>query len=155
MAFRWAAKEACIKAVQPRRVTLQEVEIVRLANRRAPFAIVLDTVAEHPVLLKEDEPEVHREHKVKEDGKEGEEQPRELAGVRVGVVRRVVGPTSLAMPGDVPQIKVQDIEGQVVKISISHDGDYTTAVAIAPEMPELESMTTAPTKVKKPRAWSE
>jgi len=37
-------------------------------------------------------------------------------------------------------IDLQDIEGQVVMISISHDAGYATAVAIAPEMPELESV---------------
>lgn len=35
------------------------------------------------------------------------------------------------------ELDVSDIEGQVVRLSIAHDGDYATAVALVPTEPML------------------
>jgi len=37
-------------------------------------------------------------------------------------------------PAPFPRVDLEDIEGQIVRVSISHDGAYCTAVALAPEM---------------------
>jgi holo-[acyl-carrier protein] synthase len=49
------------------------------------------------------------------------------------------GDSTEAIPEDVAASDVTasetDVDGQIVHISISHDGDYATAVCIAPEEP--------------------
>jgi len=44
--------------------------------------------------------------------------------------------TGASSPGPAldSQVDLATIEGQIVKVSISHDGPYCTAVALAPEM---------------------
>lgn len=132
--LRWAAKEACIKAVQPRRVTLRQVEIWTLGKSQAPIAVILDSASDHPVQTPEQEMQVGNEEKAEE---QGNGQDDEAGGMtkpsEVKVLRKVQRKA-------VPWVKLQDLEGQVVKISISHDVGYSTAVAIAPEMLELESV---------------
>jgi len=110
---------------------LHQVEILSTGQRRAPIAVVLDSVSDHPATNGQEE----RESLVgqPEEGQEGDE-----GCEKGGMLRKANGTKTL--PGDMHEIKVEELEGQVVKISISHDGHYATAVAIAPEMPELESV---------------
>ena len=37
-------------------------------------------------------------------------------------------------PPPASRVEFEEIEGQIVNVSISHDGGYCTAVALAPEM---------------------
>lgn len=75
VAGRWAAKEAAIKAAFPRRLSFQDV-IVLKSDDREPYAVILDK----------------------------DPKPRSEAGE---------GP-----------------DGQIARVSISHDGEYATAVCM-------------------------
>jgi len=44
------------------------------------------------------------------------------------------GDAATLEPPPTSRVELEEIEGQIVKVSISHDGGYCTAVALAPEM---------------------
>ena len=123
---RWAAKEAVIKACKPRRVSFSSIEV--LYNNSEPYAVVLDTPAVMlpPVL----EPK-------SEDAK------RVLEGFQ-----HLTLPLSLNLwqssrnlqPAEFNSLKSQsdesdNLDGQAVRLSISHDGDYVVATCLASEIP--------------------
>jgi len=118
--------------VKPRRVTLHEVEIWTTGKGQGPIAVILDSVSEHSVQSPVQETQVTNEEKAEEEGNMQDTEGEVLMEPSEVEVSR----------NAVPWIDLQDIEGQVMKISISHDAAYATAVAIAPEMPELESVAT-------------
>jgi len=79
-----------------------------------PLAVVLDEIEKAPGLGTE----------VK-DGSDGTREDSTL-----------VVPASADSHGHpiTPHVDFEEIEGQLLRVSISHDGNYCTAVALAPEM---------------------
>lgn len=122
--------------MKPRRVTLHQVEIWSPGKGLAPIAVILDSVSDHPVRGPEQETSVGIEENAKEQANRHETEDKQEADVEVRMEPSEVKVWRRAGSW----IDLQDIEGQVVMISISHDAGYATAVAIAPEMPELESV---------------
>ena len=43
---------------------------------------------------------------------------------------------------------LEDLSGQIVPLSITHDGEYATAVALHPEQSPLEELSDASTRIK-------
>lgn len=105
LAGRWAAKEACIKAVKPRKLTLHQVEIWP-DEYHETFAIILDKSTES-----------------------------NAAGESTG--NDETGHETRAMSNkDQPLVPSHDsVQGQVARVSISHEDDYAVAVALAPTTP--------------------
>jgi holo-[acyl-carrier protein] synthase len=111
---RWAAKEAAIKALRPERRTFWEIMI--LAERSGlPYALILD----RPQLAK-------RDHGLKTQEKEN------VVADGVHLVNQ--NTSSNSIPDQSPQdlcLDPDQFEGQVARLSISHDGDFATAVCMA------------------------
>lgn len=108
LAGRWAAKEACIKAVKPRRVSLGEVEVWPNSKRGGePYAIIIDpkptSPSSHPVEYMD---------------------PRPRDRSPNGGLRNEKDKA----PPEVPSH--DDIDGQIARVSISHDDEYAMAVAM-------------------------
>ncbi|KAH7047493.1 hypothetical protein B0J12DRAFT_667156 [Macrophomina phaseolina] len=110
LAGRFAAKEAVIKAVQPRRILLKDVLVA--AEGSQPYAIVLD---DSPALNQVQRLYLNQHHAfglpTSADAADLENHP----DVDPGLDR---------------------CAGQVAKLSISHDGEYATAVCLALEQSE-------------------
>ncbi|OCL05498.1 hypothetical protein AOQ84DRAFT_441436 [Glonium stellatum] len=107
LAGRWAAKEAVIKAVKPRRVTMQDIIVFDRspahrddpnAPYKEPYAVVYDP-----------SPPSEASEETSEHGLSAQRTPHRSFDLA---------------------------DGQTVRVSISHDGDYAYAVCIAPTMPE-------------------
>ncbi len=110
---RWAAKEAVIKAVKPRRVLATDIEVWADGSRER-YAIVLEpsdtrSVSAEKVLISLDEDE-----KMTPGG---------------------FKPVPFDEAKNVPSH--DKINGQIVKISISHDDTFAYAVAMAVAQPEV------------------
>lgn len=88
--------------------------------RSAPFAVILDHVADHPKTSGTTVKQPDLQH-------QPQQQPQETSNATRNEAYQLV---------NVPD--PDDIDGQVVRISISHDGDYCAAVAMAPEMPDID-----------------
>lgn len=133
LAGRWAAKEATIKASSAwRTLSFHHIQILNREDGQV-YALVLERPASglSPERFT-DAGAVHAE-------------PSEPAGEtsltegRDGLVRRL--PTPPTRPPDgttiwiAPEEQNDDLPGQIAKISISHDGEYATAVCLAAEEP--------------------
>jgi len=115
---------------------MRQIEVVSEGARTPPFAVVLDSVADHHPVQTETETETEQEAQESAVARPVERVHEGEDGQgNAGVVRDVGGTRTRNPLGDMHDFKVEDMEGQVVRISISHDGGYATAVAIAPEMP--------------------
>ncbi|KAK3080022.1 hypothetical protein LTS18_003329 [Coniosporium uncinatum] len=133
MAGRWAAKEAVIMTFAPeRKVAFGEIVVVGGGKGRAPFAVVLDGMAEKAKMSSQEEAwrEVVEGARMRERergsggvqvSRSGEFEEGMVGGVD-GIHEEIEAPrtTSLA-----------DLEGQVARLSISHDGEYATAVCLS------------------------
>ncbi|GAB7354250.1 hypothetical protein MBLNU459_g4785t1 [Dothideomycetes sp. NU459] len=147
IAGRWAAKEAVIKACSPRKLFMRDIMICTSPVTGAPFGIVLDRRLDdgstpdaiHSAVRsslqdggEEPKPDPTPKSIISQDGQldlgavedalkigEDEDMP-ELRS-------RAQSPTASAQVDD-------DVEGQIVKVSISHDGDYCVAMCMAPVM---------------------
>ncbi|KJX94207.1 4 -phosphopantetheinyl transferase superfamily protein [Zymoseptoria brevis] len=111
LAGRWAAKEAAIKAGKPRNLRLMEVEIRRAPEhdgRRGVYAVILDHIAE----IGNQKNTLDR----------SVDDTQDLDDVNTHEV-------------DTAKLAEDDRPGQVARISISHDGEYATAVCMAAESP--------------------
>lgn len=108
---RWAAKEAVVKAYQSRRLYPSDAEIHQ-GESGAPFAVVLDKLRRGKKGR-----EIYIDW-IKENDTDG------IAGI-LGIAQ--LSSTNKGSTFEVPP----DTDGQVVKLSISHDGDYAVATAIA------------------------
>ncbi|EME38368.1 hypothetical protein DOTSEDRAFT_57481 [Dothistroma septosporum NZE10] len=106
LAGRWAAKEAVIKAVNHRRLTLRDVEIFQNPTAenggRGVYALIRDEARQGF----QDMPSSHSP--VKAESRRNELPSRMI---------------------------FDDLTGQIAKVSISHDGDYATAVCLAASEP--------------------
>jgi len=160
---RWAAKEAAIKAVKPRKLTLTDVEIWP-NERKEPFAIILTATAP-PAMSKGSESAKHDE----EDSKEvqtGDDETRDAILKALENDVSSASDTESKFSSTEDQIKIEgvntstpkkkshaeeaykvlrailkeDCNGQVARVSISHDGDYACAVVLATEEPALDDV---------------
>ncbi|EMF10868.1 uncharacterized protein SEPMUDRAFT_150826 [Sphaerulina musiva SO2202] len=121
LAGRWAAKEAAIKAVKPRKVTHRDVEILQDRDTKELYALIQD----HPNVL--GAPYFRIKHLDLQNNSPAESEEKE---------------PSVPSQGSMPNLESQeqqenpdDSAAQVAKISISHDADYATAVCLAAEDP--------------------
>jgi holo-[acyl-carrier protein] synthase len=101
---RWAAKEAIMKA-SPRPVSFHQILITAGVDNK-PYGVILDTAVERKYTSVEISTGITGRHLQFSGG--------ELSRHR------------LDLPPPV------DMDGQIVQLSISHDGDYATAVALCP-----------------------
>lgn len=126
--FRWAAKEAVIKAVEPRRLTFHDIVIIppKPQSKRL-CAVILDRATsgqgDQKTTLVRSGSGVER---VTYSGQNDDEaldkvQSLELldASERLSITTQSYG----------------QLSGQIAKLSITHDGDYAAAVCIAAEDP--------------------
>lgn len=105
---RWAAKEAVIKAVSWKRLGFHDIVIQRSNNGSGVFAVILDKVAKKRNII-----DSIIDEAIDEEASDG----------------------ALSTALDVHEYDDDSISGQVARISISHDGDYATAVCLAAEEP--------------------
>jgi holo-[acyl-carrier protein] synthase len=103
LAGRWAAKEAVVKACHWRKLTLGQVQIMQDRESGRIYGIILDGEA--------------KGYKVN-------------TGSGKGAGKEVEGSEEEGNPRE-GLVEMEQEPGQVVRVSISHDGDYATAVCIA------------------------
>lgn len=114
MRRRWAAKEAAIKAVTWRRLSFHDVIIQQLRRDGPLRLVILDNGACAPRL----------------------EASGNLDGGGAGRALESNDGASATQPAaDHPGKVAAEPQGQLARISISHDGDYATAVCLAAEEP--------------------
>ncbi|KAB8349769.1 hypothetical protein FH972_023783 [Carpinus fangiana] len=134
LAGRWAAKEAVIKAVKPRRLTMRDIEVRRDAKTEEVFAVVIDPPVplwqrNHYTAITD---ALARAEARGEASQVATDNPREVARWKsVAEDADHAPPTSALDQEEAPFEYEQELEGQVATISISHDGDYVVAVALA------------------------
>lgn len=154
--YRWAAKEAAIKAVKPRRLLMSEIQILSDTKTKEVYAVILDRAVPKrpPKHIREAVKGQLREKRgdptkskltaeidnlfTDDDAAESSIHPRtEDASSEDGA--DVIAESGTAEK-DVDEqdktheaagIEEEDIPGQIAKISISHDGEYTVAVCLA------------------------
>lgn len=125
LAGRWAAKEAAIKAIKPRKLTHQDVEILQRRSSREVIAIIRDKTlagigpAHYSINLQDPQNNSPAESEEKQANLESQEQQK--------------NPDDASAQGQ--QRFPENPAAQVAKISISHDGEYATAVCLAAEDP--------------------
>ncbi|KAL1620581.1 hypothetical protein SLS54_005937 [Diplodia seriata] len=105
LAGRFAAKEAAIKAIHPRRIFLRDVLVAGQGSQ--PYAIVFD---KSPDLTHVQRLYLNQSY-----------------GFSLPIRAEIDPPADLATHPDTDPA-LDRCEGQVAKLSISHDGDYATAV---------------------------
>ncbi|KAL0257159.1 hypothetical protein SLS55_007969 [Diplodia seriata] len=108
LAGRFAAKEAAIKAIHPRRIFLRDVLVAGQGSQ--PYAIVFD---KSPDLTHVQRLYLNQSY-----------------GFSLPIRAEIDPPADLATHPDTDPA-LDRCEGQVAKLSISHDGDYATAVCLA------------------------
>ena len=104
LSSRWAAKEAVVKACS-RRISFHQI-IISAEQNKQPYGVVLDTVMSRR----------HRSHEIIRAVSTGSNPMQD--GLRAGREHIATSP--------------EDIDGQIVPLTISHDGNYATAVALYP-----------------------
>lgn len=150
-----------MKAVKPRRVLWQEVEIWQSETTRAPFAVILNEAAAKEASAPEaDADDVPDDSESSQEVQTGDDETRDaiLKAIR----------TDDGAPSDSSDVKsssekkkvkilgintfdsqktrhknavtvlrkiLNDSEGQIAQVSLSHDGDYACAVVLAIEEP--------------------
>lgn len=119
--YRWAAKEAAIKAVKPRKVTHRDVEILQDRDTKELYALIQD----HSNVL--GAPYFRIKHLDLQNNSPAESEEKEPSVPSQGSVSNLESQEQQKDP--------DDSAAQVAKISISHDADYATAVCLAAEDP--------------------
>lgn len=119
--YRWAAKEAAIKAVKPRKVTHRDVEILQDRDTKELYALIQD----HSNVL--GAPYFRIKHLDLRNNSPAEFEEKEHSVPSQGSVSNLESQEQQENP--------DDSAAQVAKISISHDADYATAVCLAAEDP--------------------
>ncbi|KAF2161862.1 hypothetical protein M409DRAFT_58644 [Zasmidium cellare ATCC 36951] len=126
LAGRWAAKEAVIKAVGYRQVKLMDVEILRSRGPNGVggvFALIRDTPGSPTPT------------------EESRSAPTAVAMESTGTIRKVkINPRMQDEPfhsekEESLEEAYGELEGQIAKVSISHDTGYATAVCLAADQP--------------------
>ena len=138
--FRWAAKEAVIKAVHWRRLSFKHVQI--LHQRDTPegsplYALILDnpasSLATSSVM---DTNGSDEEINIRQPNGDGNYPHTDEPALKdVDVHTNTARSSHLKGPFTPAEEQDDDIDGQVAQISISHDGEYATAVCLAAEEP--------------------
>ncbi|RMZ21281.1 hypothetical protein D0859_14702 [Hortaea werneckii] len=133
LAGRWAAKEATIKACQWRQLSFKHIQILRQKNglgvdqTGATCALILDRPASafHAAF----------------DSKSRDQSSDFVVNVvKQGHISRPSSSGSICADESghgfiSAEAQTDDLSGQIAKISISHDGEYATAVCLAAEEP--------------------
>lgn len=133
--YRWAAKEAAIKAVKPRKVTHRDVEILQDRDTKELYALIQD----HPNVL--DAPYFRIKHLDLQNNSPAEFEEKEHSVPSQGSVSNLESQEQQKKKNlddssaQGQQENPDDSAAQVAKISISHDADYATAVCLAAEDP--------------------
>lgn len=115
--YRFAAKEAVIKAVSSRRIFLKDVLVATQGSQ--PYAIVLD---ESPILTHVQRLYLNRN-----------------CGFSLPLSTEIDPDLDLESHPDLDPA-LDGCKGQVAKLSISHDGDYASAVCLAVEQTESSQL---------------
>lgn len=123
LAGRWAAKEACIKAVKPRKVTMREIEIWPDGNGET-YAIILESGS----------------------GSGAGSGVKSSGDDRMGQATKMQHSeewTTFTKPD--PSLKAEvpshdNVNGQTARVSISHDNEYAMAVAMAAYEPAADDV---------------
>lgn len=134
VAGRWAAKEACIKAVKPRKVSPGLVEVWQPPGEL--YAIILEKQLENG-RQQEARTERHVEREVLEGDEDDVSKQAQVGGGPQQINDQTRWKWLLAKDENlrVAPPSHEDIEGQIARLSISHDGDYAMAVAMAVSEP--------------------
>ncbi|PNS16213.1 hypothetical protein CAC42_6320 [Sphaceloma murrayae] len=133
LASRWAAKEAVIKAFTLRRIYMRDIEIYTRPSG-APFAVVLDARDATPAdvleaeLAKHDNKAGHTGQDPVTQSRRDRGQPEDLESETLINKKPRYPPAQSAL---VAEPETLEVEGQYVDVSITHDGDYCVAVAMA------------------------
>jgi len=133
VAGRWAAKEAVIKAFAPeRKLAFGEIVVVGGGRVRAPFAVVLDDAAVRAKMSVQEEAwreVVQAARKREREGRPEHGETKSDVEYEGEVVR---GSDEKHEETEAPATtSLADLEGQVARLSISHDGEYATAVCLS------------------------
>lgn len=128
---RWAAKEATIKAFGSRRkLTLRQV-LVLTGSKGEPFAVVLDESGAKDELR-------HSESLKNESGStQCAPMPSVLGAPDRTTSERKAECIDPDLRSDICDNRYSDdeslksLDGQIARLSISHDGDYATAICLA------------------------
>ncbi|KAK5699677.1 hypothetical protein LTR97_005806 [Elasticomyces elasticus] len=136
LAGRWAAKEAVIKAVQYRRLSFLDVQIlpVKPTGVSGPvYAVILDKSA---VVRKIDEayPSFHSQDDEATEAVSHHEDGGERKS-NGGLLDQATQDFIYSPDGHDDQA-----DGQVAKVNISHDGEYVTAVCLAAHQPREDDV---------------
>lgn len=115
LAGRWTAKEACIKAVKPRKVTMREIEIWPDEHNET-YAIILAP------------------------GSKGGEQAKMGQASKIQHSQEW---TAFTKPD--PSLKAEvpahdNVSGQTARVTISHDNEYALAIAMAASEPASDDV---------------
>ncbi|KAI6854364.1 hypothetical protein KC338_g7700 [Hortaea werneckii] len=148
LAGRWAAKEATIKACQWRQLSFKHIQILRQKNglgvdqTGATYALILDRPASafHAAFdsKSRDQSSDFEDNVAKQNHISGVSFSESMAADgTASEQRRELHPPSTVDGHDFISAEAQtdDLSGQIAKISISHDGEYATAVCLAAEEP--------------------
>lgn len=133
--YRWAAKEAAIKAVKPRKVTHRDVEILQDRDTKELYALIQD----HSNVL--GAPYFRTKHLDLQNNSPAEFEEKEHSVPSQGSVPKLESQEQQQKKNlddssaQGQQENPDDSAAQVAKISISHDADYATAVCLAAEDP--------------------
>lgn len=131
--YRWAAKEAAIKAVKPRKVTHRDVEILQDRDTKELYALIQD----HSNVL--GAPYFRIKHLDLQNNSPAESEEKEPIVPSQGSMPNLESQKQQKNLDDSSaqgqQENPDDSAAQVAKISISHDADYATAVCLAAEDP--------------------
>ncbi|KAI7377315.1 hypothetical protein KC336_g19592, partial [Hortaea werneckii] len=148
LAGRWAAKEATIKACQWRQLSFKHIQILRqqgglrVDQSGATYALILDRPAS-AFQAAFDSKSRDQSSDVEQDVAKQDHTSRTSSSESIAVgkttseQRQEPHPLSSVDEHDFISAEAQndDLSGQFAKISISHDGEYATAVCLAAEEP--------------------
>ncbi|KAI6910736.1 hypothetical protein KC318_g8821 [Hortaea werneckii] len=148
LAGRWAAKEATIKACQWRQLSFKHIQILRqqgglgVDQTGATYALILDRPASAFRAAfnskSQDQPSGFEDDVAMQEHVSGFSSSASIsADDTTSEQRRHPHPPSTVDQHDFISAEAQndDPSGQIAKISISHDGEYATAVCLAAEEP--------------------
>ncbi|KAI7209937.1 hypothetical protein KC343_g2176 [Hortaea werneckii] len=145
LAGRWAAKEATIKACQWRQLSFKHIQILRQKNSLgvdqtgATYALILDRPASafHAAFDSKSryQSSDFEDNVAKQDHISGVSFSESMAANESTNEQRREPYPPYEHDFTSAEAQTDDLSGQIAKISISHDGEYATAVCLAAEEP--------------------
>jgi len=127
---RWAAKEATIKAVSWRKLGFQDVEIHRSLSSHGVFAVILESKTQHASSINRPWNGARVGDRLEELLPESDTATLQAEASRDYTIDGIPK-DSATIQGDYDM--PSELHGQIARVSISHDGDYATAVCLAAE----------------------